>query len=216
MLSKKVSVDGAKFASPADSTWFQASSQDLDLMGVPVSMQPSVYISSTMQNRKVGKVSKVKVASLHNDNEIAFRLEWSDPDQNIERSDTNVFPDGAAIMFPVGDDAPIVTMGAEDQPVNTWHWRADRPDNGFNNISVGLGTSEVTNRDVIKTAAAYDNGVWSIVFRRALKAGSASDMKQFASGEKHKVAYAVWEGGNGERGGLKAFSPAWVEFELEQ
>ena len=216
MLSKKVSADGASFASPADSVWFQADSRDIDLMAVPVSMQPSIYISSAMQNRSVGMVSKVRIASLHNGNEIAFRLEWIDPDQNLERSDTNVFPDGAAIMFPLGEDAPIITMGSEDQPVNTWHWRADRVARGFNNISNGLGTTQVTDKELIKTAASYSKDVWSIVFRRPLKAGSAADMKQFSVGEKYKVAYAVWDGGNGERGGLKAFSPVWVEFELEQ
>ncbi len=224
MLSKKVSLGAAEFASPADAAWSQAKSQKVDLMPVPVAMQPSIYITSTMGNRPIGKVKQVKVSSLHNGSEIAIRMEWADPDRNLERVDSNIFPDGCALMFPMGDDAPIVTMGSEEQPVNLWHWRADRSDRAHSNLAGGLGTTDVTDRNTIKTVANYLSGHWSVVFQRplstaaqgALASDAAGKMKQFAAGGKTKLACAVWEGGNGERGGLKAFSPAWVELELEQ
>ena len=85
MLSKKVSLGAAEFASPADAAWSQAKSQKVDLMPVPVAMQPSIYITSTMGNRPIGKVKQVKVSSLHNGSEIAIRMEWADPDRNLER-----------------------------------------------------------------------------------------------------------------------------------
>ncbi len=33
------------------------------------------------------------------------------------------------------------------------------------------------------------------------------ESKQFNSGDTVKIAFEIWEGSNGERGGLKAFSP---------
>lgn len=223
MLSKKVSLDGAQFASPADAIWSQTESQDITLMPVPVGMQPSVYIKTTMGDREIGKVKKVKVSCLHNGSDIAVRMEWADPDKNLERTDANEFPDGCALMFPMGEDAPLVTMGSTEQPVNLWHWRADRPETAYCNLAGGVGTTEVNDMKTIKTTANYMNGKWSIVFTRPLSTSasgtltsdSANHMKQFAAGAKTKLACAVWEGGNGERGGLKAFSPAWVDIELE-
>ncbi len=214
MLSKKVSLDAKAFGSPAAPAWSQAESSEIELIGVPVSMQPSTYIRSTMEGREVGAVKKVQVSSLHNGDEIAFRLEWTDPDQDLARTDTNIFPDGAALLFPLGADAPLMTMGAEGQPVNGWHWRADNPSHGKSNIANGLGTTEVTDPEAIATEAEYVNGNWSVVFRRALSNGK-DDERQFAAGESVKIAYAVWEGHNGERGGLKAFSPVWVELDVE-
>lgn len=214
MLSKKVSLEGAQFASPTDTAWSSSINQHIELVGVPVSMQPSIYIASTMQERKIGKVGRVNVASMHNGRDIAFRLQWADPDQNLQRSDNHIFPDGAALMFPMGDDAPLVTMGAEGQPVNAWHWRADRPEEAFSNISTGLGTTEVTDKKAIQVVASYEGGIWSMVFRRAIATEAVKNMRQFTEGSATKVAVAVWEGGNGERGGLKAFSPSWVDIEL--
>jgi DMSO reductase family type II enzyme heme b subunit len=214
LLSKKVSLDSSEFSKPGASAWGQAQSEVVDLIGVPISMQPSMYIASTMQGREVGKVKKVQVSSMHNGQEIAFRLEWADPDQDNERTDTNVFPDGAALLFPLAEDAPLMTMGAEGQPVNGWHWRADNPHYGRSNIATGLGTTEITDPEAIEASSDYIDGRWSIVFRRSLT-NAAEDQRQFALGGTVKVAYAVWEGRNGERAGLKAFSPQWIELTLE-
>jgi len=212
--SKKVSLDSSEFSKPGAAAWAGAESAEVDLIGVPVALQPSMYIASTMEGREVGKVKKVKVSSLHNGDEIAFRLEWADPDQDLEATDTNIFPDGAALLFPIGEDAPLVTMGAEQMPVNGWHWRADRPEYGRSNIAQGLGTTEVTDPEAIATNSDYIDGRWSIVFRRSLT-NTAEDQRQFALGATVKVAYAVWEGRNGERAGLKAFSPEWLELSVE-
>ncbi len=216
MLSKKVSLDGAEFASPGATVWSNAESHEIELVGVPGSMQPSAYLASTAQDRKAGKQTKVRVSSLHNGKEISFRLEWSNPQQNLERTDTHIFPDGAALLFPLGDDAPLATMGDKDQPVNGWHWRADRRDKAQNNVAQGLGTTQVTDNETVNANATYDNGLWSLVFQRSLGTSPATNMKQFAVGATAKVAYAVWDGGNKERGGLKVFSPLWLELELGQ
>ncbi len=177
MQSIKVSLAGDQFANPTDTAWSSVEPLGVELVGVPMSLQPSIYITSTMQDRKVGKVTQVSVASLHNGQEIAFRLQWADADENLQQVDTNIFPDAAALLFPLNDDAPLVTMGAEGQPVNAWHWRADRPELAANNVSSGLGTTDVTDQGAIKTVASYDDSVWSIVFSRAIGTESVESMR---------------------------------------
>ncbi len=215
MLSKKVSVEGARLANPADSIWSEAEIQMVDLAAVPMAVQPSVYISSTMNEQPVGKVKQVTLASLHNGEDIYFKLSWSEPAQCVAVCDTTRFPDGASVIFPLGSDAPLATMGAEGQAVNAWHWRADKPEVGVNNIASGLGTTQITDKDTILAESNYDNGSWSVVLRRPMQTGDAGTMKQFAAGASTKLACAVWSGEHGERGGLKAFSPDWLELELE-
>ena len=108
-------------------------------------------------------------------------------------------------------------MGTEGAPVNIWHWRADRPKAARNNIAEGIGTSRLTNAaPVVSTQAAHLGGRWALVFRRVLASDTpAAAAAQFTPGASHRLAVALWSGANAERAGLKAFSPEWVELELE-
>ncbi len=161
-------------------------------------------------------MSAVEVRAVHDGEQVSFLLSWDDPDRDAEPPVDDRFPDGAALLFPLADGAPLVTMGAEGKPVNAWHWRADRPDHARNNVSVGLGTTRVTADTSITTAALWDHGRWRVVFRRALQTKAPSgEAIQMQPGETLSVAFAVWEGSNGERGGLKSFSPAWHSLTLE-
>jgi hypothetical protein len=73
-----------------------------------------------------GSISKVSVRSVHDGDEIAFRLQWFDPspDRGVG---VDTFRDAAAIGFPVGrpNVAPSPFMGDEDHPVVIWQWAAD-------------------------------------------------------------------------------------------
>lgn len=216
MLAKKLSVGAQEFAEPTSPLWRGARGESVELTGVPLGLQPSAYIAASRQDRPVGRVTRLRVRSLHNGREIAFHLEWEDPEQDVEIRDNDVFPDGAALLFPIKEDAPLLTMGAEEAPVNAWHWRADRPDHARSNMATGLGTSRVTDEGAIATAADYRDDHWRIVFRRALKVSAArGEAVQMAVGDTLKLAFAVWEGANGERAGLKSFSPSWHPVTLE-
>lgn len=71
------------------------------------------------------------VRSTRSDDELAICLEWRDPSLDVTR-DHGTFPDAAAVMFALGDDVPALPMGvrvegyAPVDPVNIWHWRAER------------------------------------------------------------------------------------------
>ena len=87
------------------------------------------------------------------------------------------------------DRAALLFPLSKDAPVNIWYWRADRP-----------------------KAARHRDGRWSVVFARGLAAGK--EAASFSVGGKVNVALAVWQGVSAERGGLKAFSPEWIETTL--
>lgn len=213
MQVKSVSQSGEELLNQDSALWDSSDIEQIDLMGVPVAMQPSSYIREKWQNKKVGLISSLQVKALHNGKEIALFLEWADPQEDISRKDNDHFPDGAAVMFPLKDDAPLMTMGSPDQPVNAWHWAADNEDYGSNNVAAGFGTSRVTKGSNIKTAARYQNGHWQLIFLRQLQL-PVDTAKQLHPRETVKITYAVWAGSNGERGGLKAFSPMWHELSL--
>lgn len=217
MIAKRVSIDAAGLGDPDHAGWSQAEVETVQLAPTPTGLQPSAYLAAVQRPRPVGAVQQVQVRSLHNGSDVAFQLEWQDPGRETAVSDNTVFPDGAALLFPLREDAPLMTMGSETQPVAAWHWRADRPEHARSNVSQGLGTTRVVDEASIATASSWRDGRWRLVFRRALGPGSPrSEAIQIGVGDTLKVAFAVWEGGNGERGGLKSFSPSWHAVTLER
>ena len=78
-------------------------------------------------------------------------------------------------------------------------------------VARGLGT--VSGRPVadqsVQGRAAYEQGAWSVQLRRSLKGspGSGGDPERtFQSGDSLPVAFAVWDGSTGDRGGKKNIS----------
>jgi DMSO reductase family type II enzyme heme b subunit len=161
-------------------------------------------------------IQRITVRAVHDGNTVSFLLEWEDAQADLSVTDTGTFPDAAALLFPIGEDAPLITMGAEGQPVEAWHWRADRPGRGICNVANGLGTTRITSEDRVTANGVWEEGRWRVVLSRALQVPSdTGEAVQLRSGATGKVAFSVWEGSNGERGGLKSFSPEWHSFTLE-
>jgi hypothetical protein len=70
-------------------------------------------------------VDLVKVRALHNGEWIVFRLEWSDPTQDLIPL-AGHSSDAAAIQFPLqsGDQVPDNAMGEKGKGVRIWYWKA--------------------------------------------------------------------------------------------
>jgi hypothetical protein len=68
----------------------------------------------------------VSVRAVHNDKEIAFLLEWEDLSPQARFIRHQDFTDGAALQFALSETLPQFPMGSKNEPVNLWHWRADR------------------------------------------------------------------------------------------
>lgn len=215
MQAKKVRATQQSLLEPAASEWASAEHVNLSMKPTPLTSQPSVYVKASWKERPYGTLHSVKAASLHNGQEIFFRLEWEDPEKNDAVTDSG-FADGAALLFPMGSDAPILTMGDAQHPVNAWQWRADLGAAGRNNIARGLGTTKLSEKSHITCRASWEKGVWRVVFCRPLSVpDQAAEAVQFKPGQEVRFGVAVWQGQNRERAGIKAFSQTWWRMTIE-
>ena len=215
MRAKKVAAKQESLLEAAASQWANAEQIHIPMMPTPLGSQPSPYIRAAWRDHPYGKTRSVKAASLHNGDEIFFRLEWNDPEKNDVLTDS-AFPDGAAVLFPMRADAPILTMGDKDHPVNAWHWRADLGEHGRSNVARGVGTTVLSDKSRVTCRASWDKGVWRVVICRPLSIpDQAVESVQLRPGQDMRFGVAMWEGQNGERAGIKAFSPTWHPMTIE-
>jgi DMSO reductase family type II enzyme heme b subunit len=211
----KTTVD--EMLDPDAGPWSALPVETIKLTATPLANQPSEYIKASRNERAIGRVATVAVQAAHNGSDIFFRLSWPDPEPNREITDTNVFPDGCGVLMPLaGGDPPIDEMGSKDAPVNAWFWRADRKDHAANVRAAGLGTTTYSEKCYVRARSVWRDGSWSVVFARPLVVRKQrTEAVQLAAGAAVRVGFAIWEGANGERGGLKSFSKEWRELALQ-
>jgi DMSO reductase family type II enzyme heme b subunit len=201
---------------PDAAVWRDQKAEAVKLKGTPLDMQPSGAIKTSWADKKIGAVEVVNVAAIHDGERIAFRLEWNDPVENREIGDITDFPDGCGILFPTVEFAPMAVMGAVGMAVNAWYWRADENGGGRQLLAEGLGTTRVTDYELVKGNGVYQNGRWQVVITRAMKVQGSEKLAEFEPGKTVGFAVAVWEGGQGERAGLKAISgDDWLKLDVE-
>jgi DMSO reductase family type II enzyme heme b subunit len=209
-------VDANTLLDPTASEWGDVKAETLKLEGTPVGMQPTEMIRSTWKDKKIGTVGSVSIKALHNGEALAFRLEWAKDNASLDNGDNTSWPDGAAVAFPVTENAALITMGAPDNGINAWFWRADGNGTGRQVIAEGIGTSDTVDLEHVRAQADYRNGHWSLTLVRALQIADSPKLAQLTPGETTGFGIAIWDGANGERGGIKAYSgPAWLDLELE-
>jgi len=212
MEAKKVDATTDELLNPSSRHWTRVRREVLQMEGTPVQMQPSRYIRAKWSDKPTGTVRALTVRSAHNGRQIFFRLEWRD-DKADDSHDGDSFPDAAGVMFPLNGDAPVQTMGSPDAPVNAWFWRAD-DETPRNIVASGVGTVEEAEGVRLIGQSSWKNGVWRVVVGRSLRTRSGNEAVRFERRRPTKVAFAVWEGGEGERGGIKSFSNGWEELTL--
>ncbi len=208
-------IAAEKLLDPADSAWGGVKEETISLMGTPAVMQPTAAIRETWADKKIGSVSAVKIRALHNGSDLAFRLEWDAPNHNKDHGDNSVFPDGAAIAFPLVENAPVM-MGAPKMPLNIWFWRAnEQGGRGRQVVAEGIGTSDALKDEEVQVNSAWADGKWVVVIIRKLKTANSENAIQLTAGEAAQFSIAIWDGSSGERGGIKSFSgPAWLDLSL--
>jgi DMSO reductase family type II enzyme heme b subunit len=211
---KRVTATNQELLEVDGAAWAGLAPVGIDLVPTPVALAAAVS-SQIALSQDHGKVRRVEVRLAHNGESLSVRLSWLDAQRDDRIADLDRFADGAAVMFPLLEDANPVTMGDEQQPVNVWLWKAEREE-PFDVIARGYSTSQrrPASSSQLAASARYRDGEWHLVFQRPLEAGSG-DFARFAPGQLVKLAFAIWEGSNSERAGQKAISGAFVEFELE-
>lgn len=152
----------------------------------------------------------------YNDKEIAILLEWDDRTQSIpgdpkaaDIAEGEVTPDAVAIQFPITIpqemEKPYFGHGDSAWPVNIWYWNGGEA--GAAQVTKLLNTTGFKNkeeRDFAKSGliakGVYDNGTWRVVMKRPLVTGEKDKDIQFLEGKSIPIAFAAWDGSNGEKG----------------
>lgn len=214
MQAKKLDATTEDLLNPSSRHWAKVAPEVISLEGTPVQLQPSRYIRAKWSDKPTGTVRALTVRPAHNGRQLFFHLEWRDETPNRAHSGPS-FPDAAGILFPVNGDAPLQTMGSPKAPVSAWYWRAD-DEAPHHIVATGLGTVTETPGGRLLARSSWDNGVWRVVVGRSLRSPQGAGTVGFRRGQSTKVAFAVWEGSQGERGGIKAFSNGWHSLMLEQ
>jgi len=216
MQAHYVAGAGVDLLDPDGKAWKVSAAEPVKLKGTPLDMQPTEAIKASWESKKIGVVEVVQVAAVHDGERIAFRLEWSDPIENGEITDTTAFPDGCGILLPTVQFAPMAIMGATGMAVNAWYWRADENGRGRQVLAEGLGTSRTIDYELVRGNGVHKDKRWHVVITRAMKVQSPENPAQLEPGQSTGFAVAIWEGGHGERAGIKAISgDDWIELQLD-
>ena len=208
----RIDVDAA--LDPNGGLWSRPVVSTVKLLGTPVGLQPTDAIRVSWMEKKIGMVESVAVAAVHDGQNVAFHLEWSDATENRSMDDTTAFPDAAGILLRSVEGAPSVTMGAVGLAVNALYWRADEDGGGRQVVAEGLGTTRPVEGNGVKSRGVWSNGRWRVVITRSLKVTTTEPVAQLSPGQITGFGVAIWEGSNGERAGIKAFSGDWLELSL--
>lgn len=99
----------------AEDLWKGAAEEVVSLMAQPMALP----------RPKTTETANLRVQAIHDGKWIAFRLKWADPERS-EAGRLGEFSDAVALEFPVKDNnsPPPIFMGAKDNPVHVFHWRA--------------------------------------------------------------------------------------------
>jgi DMSO reductase family type II enzyme heme b subunit len=211
--AQRLTAGDAALLDPGARDWDAVTPASLALQPTPVSAQPSLYIQAKWRELPYGLNSNLTVRAAHAGERLYFRLSWPDDTENQGIQDTDQFADAAAVIFPLRGDASLQSMGSPNAPVNAWYWRPDL-EQPYNITAQGTGTTRRTPDPELAASGTYANGEWTVVIRRRLRT-SVSDYVKFRPGAAGKVAFAVWQGANQERGGLKSASADWEPLEIE-
>ena len=73
-------------------------------------------------------------------------------------------------------------------------------------IATGIATLTRKNVSLVEGRGFWIDGTWHVMFRRSLTASDPEVDAAFTPGETYSIAFAVWDGASGDRGGRKSIS----------
>ena len=164
-------------------------------------------------NERVGmSVNAVSVQALYNDTEAVFRVFWDDPVKNegaptdalllaVKPANYQGDPRGNLhTLYPPGSAA-----------LDLSRWEAARPETVQRRVS-SLASAIQQNWSgdrAFPASASYDDGRWTLLFRRPLALPGA----ELKPGTRSQVSFAAWNGANQESG-LRYTASQWLWLDL--
>jgi DMSO reductase family type II enzyme heme b subunit len=215
VTSARVSAPSDTLLDPEAAEWSGVRTEPIQLLATPLLLQPSEYVQTKWGALKHGETKEIRVAAAHNRDAIFFRMEWDDATDDSRPDDMADFPDQVGVMLPLKDDAVMEQMGDPAKPVNMWLWRGDVETPHYVTAE-GRGTTTRHPESPLRGRGAWRDGVWSVVISRPFNVNlPAAFVVPLAPGMTHKCSFAIWQGANKERAGLKAYVPVWQPLEIQ-
>lgn len=191
------------YQDPLASDWAGIEPSTVNLMATPLPLQPTDYIKVKWANKPYGVTPSVQVAAVHDGETAAFRMQWACEQKHLR--------DAAAVALPLKGQPGLMTMGQPGAPMQMLHWHEER---GINLVQAeGLGTTDPGPKIRLAGKAHWQDGQRRLVIQRPL--GSGGGVASMLAGKQTLVAFAIWQGSNEERAGLKAFSIAWQNLDVD-
>jgi len=181
------------------------------------------------------RVDGVWVQAIHDGQEVAVRVRWSDPNLSPDpewaewKSQVISFmgpkegdppeagptPDQLLVQFPMqmpqGMDRPYFMRGDNRRPVYLWQWQSDRS-TALEGEARGIGTeSYPADGQDLGVTASHTDGQWQVMFTRSLVTEDEGDL-DFVRGQAIPIAFFAWDGDNGESGTRHAVSSWYFLF----
>lgn len=160
----------------------------------------------------------VTVKALYSEKDVAFLMQWDDRTKSvvgdkIAEAITRgaLKSDAIAIETPVeipktGGAKPYFGHGDGSHSVSMLYWSAGSTEK--QNVAAMLTATGVATRKPSDAGAAsfsvvgasYDTGTWKVMLKRNLTTPNAETDTQFETGKYIPIAFANWDGSNGESG----------------
>ena len=167
-------------------------------------------------------IDSVTAKSFYNDNDIAFLFAWDDRTKTLPQADDETgetVEDLLTIQFPVKipegptDPKPYFIWG-DRRPVYLWNWKVAQPSTVAEMKAKGIDQATVqSTQGPIQAEGVYTDGQYRLWVKRSLTTEDKNDL-QFEPGVFIPIAFAAWDGANGDVKTKRAIS-TWYTFVLD-
>lgn len=180
---------------------------------VHVGPAPAVHESVDLRVDYDDEGQDLFLTMAHTSERFYVRMRWRDDAPDLTTK-SNRFRDAAAVQFSLGNEDTSYIMGdGPSAPVNIWYWRSDQ--GAVQNLAAGGpgSTTMLDNQPVSGAAKFFDKGSaeaneWAVVMSRPIPTTGDYEVS-FRRGEI-PMAFAIWQGSEGQRDGLKSVSDGWI------
>lgn len=135
----------------------------------------------------------------------------------------DVHPNAWSDLYWFAEGKPPHSVPEDFQDPRSHQWfiakQAGNPGAVFNReqpvqelVATGWGTLTPQPESVTMAQGIWKDNHWTLVFSRPLTTDDPND-HQFKLGKKGDVAFAIWQGGDGNRGGRKHWT-AWIHYQM--
>lgn len=176
--------------------------QTLSLMAAPTVMQPGNYVKHAYANEVAPATPQLEVVVQSSGDTWEIHTAWAcaRPSDSVA-GHTDRFADAIAILVPSHEHANWITMGSVDAPVEGVLWRADRS-HLIRIDAQGMGSVQ---RSTVaagwRVKSSYQQGIYSVMWLFP----KWENLSRFK-----RCGFAVWQGDQQQRAGLKSVSAGWV------